>query len=60
MDRSASRPTLGPLVIATMAKNNCVLGGDDCAELGIHRLIPVNDELVRVLSYAIEGQQLLE
>jgi hypothetical protein len=56
----AAWPELRPLVIAATAENDRVLGGDDSGEVGIHRLIPVDDELVRVLGYAIEGQQLVQ
>jgi alpha-1,3-rhamnosyl/mannosyltransferase len=50
----AARPEPDPFVVATAAQDHRVLGRDHGGKVGIHRLVPISEEAVRVLGDAVE------
>ena len=55
----AARPELSPLVVAATAKDDRVLRCDHSSEVGLHRVVPVSEEPIRILSNTVERQQLV-
>lgn len=55
----AARPELRPVGVATAAENDRVLCRDHSGKVGVHRLVPVGEERIWVLSNPVEGQQLV-
>jgi hypothetical protein len=49
----------GPLLVAAPPEDDSVLRGDESGEVGLHLVVPVEDELVGALGNAVEGQQLV-
>src|SRR5262245_6242482 len=55
----ATRPEPGPLLVAPPAQDDRVLRRDDGAEVVVHRLVPIMEELVGTLGDAVQGQLLV-
>ncbi len=45
--------------VAAAAQNDRVLRADHRREVGVHRVVPVGDEAIRILGHPVEGQQLV-